>query len=660
MTPLNGSPDDPRQLSHQPAAEAGVDPATFTSYDAWFIALALAGRPLEGLAHRLSREHRALAERLGNIPIEERASAWEVELSSLTEADVAVRTLAIADINPDDPPPEDGWGQPLHFKLPPVLLFPLDVLPQPVVRLVRQVAKAINCPPDFPAMTALVVAGASIGRSASLRLKGGYFATSSLFAACVGHPGDGKSPAVRQVTNPMLRIDEAHIKQWAIEKAEFDAAEAEREEVARGFRRSRPKRDQVDGEAFGDASPLCESPAAAHAGAPGRMSPPNIRRNVVNDITIEAMDALMAKNPRGLLQILDEASSLTSSMNQYRGGNGSDRQWYMSAWSGEPRVVDRKGNADFVPIFNPHQFLCLVGGMVPDMIGSFCDKQGRHDGFIDRILFVYPDQVPKTGWHEDGVADDVVTDWSKIVSRLQARQLIVEEAAARPHVVHFSPRGKSAWSKMIDAHHAEQRSTDFAQSLSGPWAKLEQYAGRLTLIFHLLGLAADPTSDDARIPEVTERTVEAASRMLAYLKSHTRRVHEAMKAMARGDEGSDDVQCILKWIFRHQPESFSARDLTRDLTRTFGDRAHAFNDALAWLANKGCIRLQDSPKPARKPKAGRCKSPLYLVNPQLLSSQNRQNRDPGTLHFPASDSGDFATDRSFGDQGEGDHGHTTF
>ena len=68
----------------------------------------------------------------------------------------------------------------------------------------------------------------------------------------------------------------------------------------------------------------------------------------------------------------------------------------MSTWSGQPRIVDRKGNVDNVPIRCPHPFLCLVGGMVPDMIGSFCDEKGRHDGFIDRILFTYPDPVPRT------------------------------------------------------------------------------------------------------------------------------------------------------------------------------------------------------------------------------------------------------------------------
>jgi hypothetical protein len=379
---------------------------------------------------------------------------------------------------------------------------------------------------------------------------------------------------------------------------------------------------------------------------PAKPTPPTLRRNVVGDITIEAMDAILEHNPRGLLQVLDEASTLTSSMNQYRGGKGSDRQWYMSVWSGSARIIDRKGNAENVPIRVPHPFLCVVGGMVPDMVGSFCDEKGRHDGFLDRILFAYPDQVPKTDWHEDGIPDEAMTEWSQVVGRLQAREMRIENLRTMPHVVQFMPEGKEAWAAMIDAHRAEQRSADFPQSLSGPWAKLDQYAGRLTLILHMLGLAADPLRDQSVIPDVTSRTVRDAGRLLAYLRSHTRRVHEAMKASARGEEGSDDVQTILKWLFRHRPESFSLRDLTRDLARTFGKRSKALNEAVDWLVKRLCIRLQAAPKTAEKKGRGRTKSPVYVVNPHLYESQNCQNRTDvsGAVpsDVPPDDSGDSA------------------
>jgi hypothetical protein len=261
------------------------------------------------------------------------------------------------------------------------------------------------------------------------------------------------------------------------------------------------------------------------------------------------------------------------------------------------------------------------------MIGSLCDEKGRRDGFVDRFLFAYLDPVPKTCWREDGISDVVAKDWSEIVKRLLARQPRVENGKTIPYVVQFTPEGKRAWVELIDAHYAEQRSADFAQSLVGPWAKLEQYAGRLALILHMVRFAADPHPDQPEIPEITAETVEDAARLLSYVKTQTRRVHEVMKARHRGDEGSDDVQCIFKWLFRRKPESFSVRDLTRDLTRTFNNRTRALEGALKWLVDRNCIRLQPPPVKSANNGRGRSKSKVYLVNPNLYGSQNCESQD---------------------------------
>jgi hypothetical protein len=103
-----------------------------------------------------------------------------------------------------------------------------------------------------------------------------------------------------------------------------------------------------------------------------------------------------------------------------------------------------------------------------------------------------------------------------------------------------------------------------------------------------------------------------------------------MKAKAQGQEGNDDVQCILKWIHRHRPESFSLRDLNHDLSKTFGKRPQSLEEALSWLVRHNCIRLPDEPA-VPKGRRGRRPSTVYLVNPHVISSQNGQNRPSETV-----------------------------
>ena len=65
-------------------------------------------------------------------------------------------------------------------------------------------------------------AAGAIGRSASLLLKPDYFASTMLFAACVGPPSDGKTPALKAVARAIRRIDEALADEHAAEMGRWE------------------------------------------------------------------------------------------------------------------------------------------------------------------------------------------------------------------------------------------------------------------------------------------------------------------------------------------------------------------------------------------------------------------------------------------------------
>ena len=90
-----------------------------------------------------------------------------------------------------------------------------------------------------------------------------------------------------------------------------------------------------------------------------------------------------------MLIIRDELSAWIKSFNQYKGGKGADKQFFLSAWSGEPLAVDRQGKD---PVLVPHPFLSVVGCIPPDVLPDL-DEDNREDGFLHRLLFVYPDPV---------------------------------------------------------------------------------------------------------------------------------------------------------------------------------------------------------------------------------------------------------------------------
>ena len=580
-----------------------------TPLDAWLIARLRANLPISSEDQSLvSEAFCPLVNRLASLAVDRRDDAWEGFLVGRSDAQDLMQAVINADT--DRPPPEpteddadtnDGWGPIRLGTLPPAVPFPVEVLPLVARRLVVESAESIGCPPDFVAVAMIAAAAGVIGRSVSLRLKGDYFAASSLFAALIGPPSDGKSPALRVACTAVRRIDETLQSQH--EQA-MDCWQKQQEAVGSDGKKAKPT------------------------------LPPRPQRIDIDDATMEAMPSLLADNSRGLIFVKDELSALMLGMNQYKGGKGSDRQFLLSAWSGKAIKIDRVKHSG-IPVRVPHPCLTIIGAMTPDLIASIGDPEGREDGFVDRFLFSYPEVRPVPSWNDRGVDDATLDEWAVLVARLWTRDLNFKEGRSIPHVASLTGQARIAWSEAYDSHTNEMNVSDFPGRLRGPWGKLGEYAGRLVLILACLDHAADPFADPNAVPAITPQIVRDAWQVVAYHKAHVRRVRASLGGGHR--LGSDEVQVLLGWIRRGKRQSFSTSEVTKDLTRFRDDRA-ALEDALGWLTSKNIVRPQKE-TPRDSSKSGRKPAPRYDVNPATLKlPENRKNRVNGGSGYDFGDS----------------------
>ena len=556
--------------------------------DAWSLARLLAGHTVD--RQLVSGPYRNLAAALDGLSAEQRIDLWDGWLESQEDRNAIVQVIAA--VNPEGPAPEvseddpeagDGWG-PIRFgTLPAVEPFPLDVLLGPARDLAEAAARSIRCPVDFPAVATLAAASGSIGRSVRLLVKDGYHQSASLYLALVGSPSSGKSPSIRQALAPLWGIGRRLHEEWVPAHERWKAAPLD-----------------------------------------GRGQPPALGRIITSDPTTEALGPILAANPRGLTIAPDEMTKWVMSMDQYKGGKGGDRPFYLSSWGGEPIYVDRAKHMK-EPIVVQEPFLTVVGGLTPDMMSSLPEGQGRDDGFMARLLICYPDRTRRT-YSEEGIPEDVAADWRDAIEKLWRRPM-----GADPVSVRMTPEAKNAWGDWIRAHYAEQEADDFPASLEGPWGKLEAYAARLALILHMLALAADPSvPPDAIPPELPRAMIEGAARLVGYFKSHARRVHAAMGG--KTGDGGDDARALLGWIIRNDLAEFSTRDIARNFDRFKDDQAD-LADALAWMTDRNLIRPKPKPETMdRPPKPGRKPSPRYEANPALWESPRfRQFRQNGPV-----------------------------
>ena len=331
---------------------------------------------------------------------------------------------------------------------------------------------------------------------------------------------------------------------------------------------------------------------------------------VLDDATVESLAPLLAVNPRGLLIAKDEGVALVQSFNQYKkGGRGSDRQFFLSVLMGKPVRVDRKGQTDGLPILIDHPFLGIIGNVPPDLLSEFREKREANDGFIERILFAFPDPRPRPLWSKEGVADSTLERWAEIVSRLRAMEMSSKNGEPCPYVVSFTPEAERLWVDWYNSHVEEVNSPGFDEQALAGEVKLVDFAGRFVLILHLLTLACDRGFKDGEtIPPVPPSIVDKAIQLWRYFRSHQSRVRWHLD----GGIGNRQAGRILRWIRRSRVEQFTLKEVNDNIRSRPGEN----ENALVWMEGRGLVRpLAEAHRP--KGMRGKKPSPGYEVNPDI-------------------------------------------
>jgi len=369
--------------------------------------------------------------------------------------------------------------------------FPTDALPGPAQRLVEESAKAIGCPPDPIALSALVALAAAIGNSRVIQPKRSWTESATLFGAVIAAPGEKKTPAIAAATEPARRLENKLQRNH-----EVDLDEHTRELRAYELE----KRD------------------AAKAGEPAPPPPrePQAERVRVNDTTVEALIPIQKANPRGLLLERDELVGWVKGMDQYKaGGRGNERQFWLSVWSNQPTSVDRKGQQGPVSVLRP--FIGVVGAIQPEVLGELAEN--REDGMLERFLFVYPKPLNSL-WTEDDVSEGAQVAYGDLYHRLRSLSMQKDENGDPiPVPVTFSPEAKEVYVDVYNQHRKETALAGFPRRLQGVWAKLEAYTLRLTLVLACCRFAEQGVAERAEVEDVIK-----AVALTDYFKGQARRV----------------------------------------------------------------------------------------------------------------------------------------
>jgi hypothetical protein len=492
----------------------------------------------------------------------------------------------------------EPWPDPLPLPagLPGVMLFDFALLPNALHAWIEDISERMQCPPDYCAATAMIVAGSLIGRKVAIRPKrhDDWQVVPNLFGAMVGRPSLLKSPAMKEVLKYLARLEVDAKVEYAKAVTEFEASAL----VAAATKKVKTAAIKKAVEDGGDAQAIADEIAKGATDEPIR------RRYILNDTTVEKCGVILSENPNGVLIFVDELVSFLRSMD--REGHEGDRGFYLTAWAGDSRYTyDRigRGTVDIEAAI-----VSIVGSIQPGVIADYL-RGAVHggagdDGLIQRFqLTVWPDASP----HWRNVDRYPNADAKAVAQASLARLAELSPTAVDAErdnydrdalpFLRFDYYAQSDFDKWRADLESQLRSGDEHPAIESHLAKYRSLIPSLALILHLL---------DGGKGAVTADALAKAIGWGRYLETHARRLYagvtEAPAVAARQLAGKIQSGVIA--------DNFAARDVYRNgwagLDR---DRTESAIEVLLsphWLEE----RIEPTPGKART---------RYAINPKILN-----------------------------------------
>ena len=504
---------------------------------------------------------------------------------------------------PEMDSPARQWAdpQPLPDELPPVLPFDFDLLPSSLRPWIQDIAERVQCPPDFPAIAAMIAIATVVGRKVGIRPKrqDDWLVVPNLWGAAIGPPSVMKTPAIQEPLKPLKRLEIE-----AKEKFDAEMKEHEARQLVADQRKQLAKTAIKKALAGEDGDPLAVARDAMQDDTP----PPVRRRYLVNDSTVEKLGEILNENPCGVLSFRDELVGLLKSLD--REGQEGARSFYLEAWNGTGRYTyDRIGRGT---IDIEAAVVSLIGSIQPGPLraylhGAISDGAGA-DGLMQRFqLAVYPDI--STTWRNvdrwpDTAAKNRAYDVICALDRLEPLAVGAEVDGDEIPFLRFDSEAQDRFDEWRGELEHRLRSGEEHPAIVAHLAKYRSLIPSLALLCHLAEGRTGPVG------------IGSLARGIAwgrYLESHARRIY----AVAVTPDSVEVVALAKKIVSGELPDEFALRDIYRNGWIALGTR-----DAAARAVEVLCDLdwLAEVEQPTRTRSRTR-----YQTNPQL-----RRRRPAGT------------------------------
>lgn len=471
--------------------------------------------------------------------------------------------------------------------------FDFTLLPDSIAGWIEDISDRVQCPPDFPAVSAVAALATVLGRKLAIYPKqfDDWHEVANLWGCVVGPSGVLKTPAIAEALRPLKQLEAGSREKYETELAEWQL----NEEVAK------VKRDAARSIAFKAAKKNGGDVNRELLRLDPSEDKPSARRLIVNDCSVEALGEILIKNPNGVLAHRDELIGLLKSLDKE--GNEGARSFFLSSWTGkEPYTFDRIGRGLDLRI--EACCLSLLGSIQPSVFASYLRSavmHAGHDGLLARFqLLVWPD-ISKNWKNVDRLPDTTAKQsafaaFAGIDTAIFSQNS--EGGTTLPHL-RYSPQAQERFNDWRENWERRLRSNDDHPALIAHLSKYRKLVPALSLILQI--------ADKRQAENVSDEALLRALAWSVYLESHARRayasvsqpdLHAAKALLARIRSGSVSSPFALKDVYNKGWMHLAEPEVVRKAAEILEDYDYVISERILTLG---------------RPKV------VYTVNPKALT-----------------------------------------
>lgn len=391
--------------------------------------------------------------------------------------------------------------------------FPVEAFPLPIQQIIQCTHESLDFPVDFIASSLLYASSVAIGNTHKVELKKGFQESAIIYLAIVARAGTNKSHPLSFAIQPIIERDKQSYRVYEQKKLDY--------EVACNLSKKERHQQAIDE----PVKPVWE-------------------KFLLSDTTPEALAEIHKSNKRGIGVYADELAGWFKNFNRYN--KGSEMEFWLSAWSAKPINIDRKTGE---PVFIPLPFISVAGTIQNGVLHELARESRTQNGFIDRILFVLPDNIQKPYWSDKELDQVVIDNWNSIVSKLLDLNCQLDETSTpKPQILYFSPHAKQIlfdWQK----HNADLCNNADNEMISGMYSKLEMYAIRFSLIIEMLNYACLCGNKQC----ISAQSVRSAIKLTEYFRKTAFKAFSIISNVNPLDKYSEEK----RKVFNALPEMFT-------------------------------------------------------------------------------------------------------